>query len=414
MKQTQDISQVIRQLHISASSELDERVRGEIAKAAASAPAAPSEPEPTFGQILALFMKKKATRYTFATTLGLALLVVLVLNHSITSAWAMDQAIEALKKYRGIHIAGYVKNRVSGETTSLDIWARSDITGNLVEIGLARAGNVTTWTKDNKTYTYDQAQKTVYVEPGINFFTPWFGPKLLARLAGLKDYQAVEGDDPATGQKRVVVTASTETYTGPQSFLMEFDARTKLPISIKQWRNLKREGAPLCSFEKIIYFENLPDSTFDFQPPAGTPFTDMPIWVPEANLSLLSNPKCGISAEGMTREQACRKILEQMWTAWIQNDLTRVHELFPLTATVPDELLHDLSRDDRVVEILKIGGIERTGSSKLGPLALVPTWVRHQSGADQEVWMIIQFRKTDQGTSCVIHGVHGYALNVKE
>ena len=414
MKQTQDISQVIRQLHVPASSELDERVYSEITKAAAPAPTVPSELKPTFGQILALFMKKKATHYTLATTLGLALLVVLVLNHSTTSAWAMDQAIEALKKYRGIHITGYVKNRTSGETTPLDVWARSDVTGNLVEIGLARAGNITTWTKDSKTYDYDQAQKTVFVEPGINFFTPWFGPKLLARLAGLKDYQAVEGDDPATGQKRVIVTCSTETYTGPQSFLMEFDSRTKLPISIKQWRNLKREGAPLCYFEKIIYFENLPDNTFDYQPPAGTPFTDTPLSVPEANLSLLSNPKCGISAEGMTQEQACQKILEQLWTARIQNDLTRVHQLFPLTATWPDELLHEMSMEDKVVKVLKIGGIEGTGGSKLGPLALVPVWVRRESGSEQEIWMIIQVRKTDQGTSCVVHGIHGYALNAKE
>jgi hypothetical protein len=63
---------------------------------------------------------------------------------------------------------------------------------------------------------------------------------------------------------------------------------------------------------------------------------------------------------------------------------------------------------------LKIGGIERTGRSKLGPLAQVPSWIRYQDGNEREVWMLVQFRETDQGTSCVVHGPHGYALNVKE
>jgi hypothetical protein len=96
---------------------------------------------------------------------------------------------------------------------------------------------------------------------------------------------------------------------------MEFDVRTKLPVSMKIWRNLKQEGAPSCDFEKLVYFEDLPDSAFNFQPPAGTPFTDMPLTVPEASLSSMSDPKCGISAEGMTREQACQKILEQLGAA---------------------------------------------------------------------------------------------------
>jgi hypothetical protein len=63
---------------------------------------------------------------------------------------------------------------------------------------------------------------------------------------------------------------------------------------------------------------------------------------------------------------------------------------------------------------LKIGGIERTGRSKLGPLALVPIWYRSQDGMVGKVWMIVQFRETEPGASCVVYGPHGYALNVKE
>ncbi len=84
---------------------------------------------------------------------------------------------------------------------------------------------------------------------GLN---PRFGPKLLAQLARMKDYKACEGEDPATGQKRVIVTCSLEIPTGPHSFQMEFEVRTKLPVSMKIWRNLKRDEAPDDCFEKLV------------------------------------------------------------------------------------------------------------------------------------------------------------------
>jgi len=412
MKQTQDISHVIRQLHVPASSKLDERVYGEIAKTAVPSPA-PSGAAIAVAEIFRLLLKKKSTRYTLATTLGLVLLAVLALNRSTTSAWAMEQAIEALKKYRAVHISGYMTT--GGGTVPLDAWARADATGDWLETGLAKVGKTTVWTTDNKTYLYDDAHKAVFVEQGITFgLNPWLGPKLLTQLARVKDYKAVEGEDPATGQKRVIVTCSLEGLSGPQSFFMEFDARTKLLVSVKSWQNKEREGPPNCYFQKILYFQDLPDSAFDFQPPAGTAFTNKTLTIPEAGLLALSDPSCGISAEGLTREEACEKILKQLWQARVKNDVTRIRQLCPLTATWSDEMLRESGGQNHPAQLLKIGGIERTGYSKLGPLALVPLWIRYQDGMEQKVWMLVQFRDTDQKASCVVQGAHGYALNPKK
>jgi hypothetical protein len=409
MKKTQDISQVIRQLHTPASSKLDERVYAEIAKAAVIRSGAPS----ALAEIFTLLLKKKSTLYTLATTLGLVLLVVLALNRSTSSAWAMEQAIEALKKHKALHITGYATT--GHATTPLDVWARADVTGNLVEMGLAKWGDMTVWTRDNKTYTYDHDHNTVFVEPGITFgLNPWLGPKLLTRLARMKDYKAFEGEDPATGQKRVIVTCSIELPTGPHSFLMEFDVRTKLLVSVKGWLNLKQEGAPNWSFEKVVYFEDLPDSAFGFQPAAGTQFTDKPLTIPEASLSSLSDPSSGISTEGMSQQQACENILRQLSEAWARHDLARIRQLWPVTATWPDQMLRESDDQTEGAQLLKIGDIERTGRSKLGPLALVPMWVHYKDGTEREVWMLVQFRDTEQGTSCVVQSTHGYALNVKE
>jgi hypothetical protein len=407
MKNDQDISKVLRQLHVPASSKLDERIHAEIDNAVT-----PSGPELTFGQILTLLLKNKSIRYTLATTAALALLVVLILNHSTSSAFAMDQAIEAIKKYRGIHMTG-LYTTPKGQTP-LDAWARSDTTGNRLEVGLLTVSDVTVWTRDNKTYTYDRDEKKGYVQPGIDLEL-WFGPKVLAELANLKDYQAVEGDDAATGQRRVVVTCSLQNFHGPESLVLEFDARTKLLVSGKSWANLNREGQPICSIDRILYFENLPDSTFAFQPPADTQFTNHPLEVSEAILPVLSDPQYGISANGTTQEQACQSLLEQFWTAAIKDDWAQVRQLCPITATWPDELFRGLGDPNEIAaQVVKIGAIEQTGSSKLGSLALVPVRIRYQDNSVRDNLWVVQFRETDHGTSCVVAAPCGSGLDVKE
>ena len=417
MKKPQDITEIFRQMRVPASSNLDERVHREIDNTMTSAATTSFDAQPTLGQIFALILKKQSTRYTIATTLVLAALVALVLIHSTPSAWAMEQAIETLKKYRGLQLSGDFTP--DGKTSPFDLWLKADASGDSVEAVLGKVGDAATlWTKDNQTYTYVRNDKTVYVEPGITeALNPWPGPKLLAQLATAKDYKAIEGDDPATGRRRVVVTCSSETTpSGPQSYLLEFDVRTTMLVSMKIWHNARQDGTPYLDFERILYFEDLPDSTFDFQPPSGTLFTNQPLTISDAGVSVpaLSDPNCGISAEGMTREQACQKILQQAWAANFKYDFARIRQLFPLAANASDESLRAAIKQAGVVQLLKVGGIERTGHSKLGPLALVPSWVRAGNGTVTEVWMIVQFRETDQGPSCVIYDSHGYALNVKE
>ncbi len=417
MKKTQDISQIFRQMRVPASSKLDERIHREIDNALPSTDPAPSDAQLTLGQILGLILRRQSTRYTIATTLVLAGLVALALIHSTPSAWAMDQAIETLKRYRGLQLSGRYTDE--SKTSPIDLWLRADANGDAVEALLAKAGDkAAVWTRDNQTRTYVAGDKKVYVEPGITeAFNPWPGPKLLALLATAQDYQAIEGDDPATGRRRVVVTCSSElTADGPQSYLLEFDVRTKMLVTMKIWRNSRRDGTPFLDFEKILYFEDLPDSAFDFQPPPDAAVTNMALTVPDAGAGtpVLSDPTYGISAEGMTREEACQKILQQTWAANFKYDFARLRQLVPLASDMSDEALRTAIKQAGTTSLLKIGGIEKTGSSKLGPLALVPSWVRAGDGTVMKVWMIVQFRETDHGTSCVVYGPHGYALNVKE
>src|SRR5258706_14027806 len=62
MKEIQDISQVIRQLHTPASANLDQRVYGEITKAAAVPASGPPPPEVHLPKNFRQFLNKKTTR----------------------------------------------------------------------------------------------------------------------------------------------------------------------------------------------------------------------------------------------------------------------------------------------------------------------------------------------------------------
>ena len=413
MKQTDNLPQMIRRLRVPASVALDEKVHAAIAEAAGRpTPAAVCLPDLTLWQVLSIVMKKRSTQYTLGTALGLALLVAVVLNHSTTSAWAMEQAIEVLQKYKAVHLRGYTA-AAGGGTGPVEVWARADTRGTASEACLARMGAITVWVEGNQTYAYEPGQNKVWVEPGITAgLNPWFGPQFLTTFARVRDYQAHEGTDAATGQKRVVATGSLPTVLGPQSFLIEFNAETKLPVTLKGWRNLNRHGPPEFVFDQIIYFENLPDSAFRFAPPPGAQFVDKPLTVPEENLAALSDPQSGLRVDGLTREEASRKLLEQLWAACIQDDLSRIRELCPLTAAWSDELVRASAQQDEVVKLLRVGGIERTGQSRLGPLALVPSRLQCKDGQVREIRMVVQFRSTEHGVSCVVHGPHGNAIEV--
>jgi hypothetical protein len=273
------------------------------------------------------------------------------------------------------------------------------------------------WTKDNSTYTYVPDQNTILYEDAVTLgISHWLGPELFKLLMTLKDTKTTYVRDPATGRKLAILSASLTDAVGPKSFQIEFDVETKLPTSIKNWDNLRRKGRPTFSTTKIRYFEQLSDSTFSVETPADAKYIEKPIFIPEANLDILSNPDCGISAEGLTKEQACQKILSQLFNAVIEGDLKLIRNLVPLSSLWNEESLKNILRigqTDEIVEVLQIGKISKENSSRLGPIAVVPITTKRR---DETIWQdkfVIQFRNIADRTSCVVHGPYGLPIQLE-
>jgi hypothetical protein len=369
---------------------------------------------PADRKIWRTIMKSRTVRLAVAVIL-IAVLFGTFFGKLTKPAWALEQAITAMQKYTACNAI-----LIDSGGMVFDCWAKAEPSGELSDQVVLKGSNgAVVWVKDNKTYYYNPQTNTVEVDDAKTAgFSPWPGPELLELVSKADDARTVFGKDPTTGRGRVVMTGSLASTFGPISWSIEFDAETKLLVSYTQWDNTRRSGAPKFSVVKITYFEELPDSFFAVDVPRNVAYTPKPLLLPEANLALLGNPDHGIPTEELTREQASRQILEQVYKASMAGDLQTIRKLCPLTDTWSEELLKAVilpeDENKRLVEVVKIGAICREGSSRLGPFVVLPTRLKTKDGRVWEEKQIVQFRQIAGKESCVVYGPYGIASEVKE
>lgn len=363
-----------------------------------------------------IIMKSRITKFAAAAVIiaGFAIGINLF---TATPAWAIEQTIEAMKQYNGAYLTGVCPGQ-TGALVSFELWVQANNAHNSTKnIVVKLDDGLIRWTRDNSTFTYIPDQHVVLVEDAVTTgFTHFLGPELLELLSKLEDARTTYGYDAATDREYAMLSGSLTDVSGAKFLKVEFDVQTKLIISIKQWDSLRPQGVPAFYASTIRYFEELPDSTFEVQIPADVTYVEQPLTVPEANLDLLSLPHYGISTEGLTREEACRRILDQLYTAVIEGDLERFKKLAPVSAGWTDDFLKNILRigsDNATIEILEIGGISKEGVSLLGPLVTVPVTTKRQDGTVWQDKIIIQFRETNGKSSCVVHGPQGLPVQLQ-
>ena len=98
--------------------------------------------------------------------------------------------------------------------------------------------------------------------------------------------ELVRGKDAATGRDRVMLLCSMIDVHGPQSWIMEFDVISKLPVAFKHWENLDRSGPPKFEAFKLTYYEGLQDSVFDVHVPGKPEYVEKPLTIPDENIGI--------------------------------------------------------------------------------------------------------------------------------
>jgi hypothetical protein len=407
MKPSENIENLIKDMPINTNPKKDREVLDDVMNAMEESKKEPSIKINTWRVI----MQNRITKFGSAAAV-LMILIYVLFGNSGRTAWAFEQAIEAVKNYKAVYMEGTIPDG------SFECWVRSDDTGTQSKDFVVKTSNgIIAWVKDGSTYAYVPQENNVYYEDAVTSgFSQWLGPELLEMLASMKSTRVLYGRDPETGRQRVTVMSSLFDATGPKSFVIEFDSETKLAVSMKQWDNMDMSGRPAFSAAKIIYYKDLTDGLFNVNIPGNVKYVEKPLTIPEENIGLLSNPNDGIPAEGLSGQEACEKILTDMWDAIIAGDIDTIKRLCPVCANLDDEFILQFiirtGKGNQIVELVSIGKISKEGQTKLGTIAAVPVISKCKDGTKMEDKMIVQFRNFAGGPSCVIHGPYGISQQV--
>ncbi|UCF42753.1 MAG: hypothetical protein JSV99_09195 [Planctomycetota bacterium] len=214
-------------------------------------------------------MKAKITKLAAAAVIIVAAaLSVSILTNLTSPAWAIDETIEAMQKFNGAHVQGisYEQN-ISGD--SFTLWARANEDHNKPCEFRLEGNVVTKVVKQDMTYNYNYDENVVTIRHWqVAQLDPWMHADFFGNAREHADkWDVLCGRDPETGRERIFLTCAFEKYD--RSLWIEFDAETKLLTRLKQWNNTNFSGAPAFCFEKIVYFEELPDELFEFEIPEG-------------------------------------------------------------------------------------------------------------------------------------------------
>ncbi len=229
-------------------------------------------------------MKSKITKLAAAAVIIVAVvLTVTILDRTVTPTWAIDDTVKALSQFNGIYLSGVFGvpiEKISrgedlvlrdGENMPVEFWMQANEERTRSENYRIEAGDGTVWSVYNsKTYKYDPMSNTVQVRSGRGIemsIWPCGDDYLTKAQEFMQDWQVMYGKDAVTGRDCAFITFSNPSQG--QSWWLEIDLETNLPVRAKGWHNTRREGTPSMNFQRIIFFEKLPDDIFEFEIPEG-------------------------------------------------------------------------------------------------------------------------------------------------
>ena len=234
-------------------------------------------------KIWRIIMKSQITKLAAAAVIIVAVVVtVTILDRTVTPAWAIEDTVKALDQYNGIYLGGVVGVPIKkigrgedlvlrgGENMSVEYWMQANEERTRSENYRIEAGDGTVWSVYNKmTYRYDPKGNTVQVQSGRGIeMSLWASGDFLSKLKeAMQDWKVMYGKDTVTGRDYAFITFSNPSQG--QSWWLEIDLETNLPVRAKGWHNTRREGTPSMNFQRIIFFEKLPDEIFEFEIPEG-------------------------------------------------------------------------------------------------------------------------------------------------
>ncbi len=401
MRPTEKIKKLFVKSNVTVSSELDDKIINDAFQALEKSRKTKSAAlQPNIWRII---MKSRITKLAAAAAVILiAVIGLTLLDKSVTPAWAIEDTIKALEHIYSIKISGIVTNDSGEIEVNFILWAKPN--EDSTETGELRfeipGRQVTVVALSGKTYTYKPKENVVSITEYKNFsINPWLGSKFFNSIKKfVENWKISYGKDEETGKESIFATFLHPTES--QSWWFQFDSDTKLPVRFKQWLNTNFEGKPQFYATSIEYNPELPDGTFEFEIPDGAKVIKVPKKLP----GYFDDPNVGISAEGLTDEEACLVLVEDYWRAIIDGDWEYLAQLRPICNVKEWEFKYKRN-EIWPIEVLEIGQPSQKEDCNIGPV--VSCMVKYSDGQIKNIHMVVKFREIDGNRSCVIAGTYG-------
>ncbi|MHC4131788.1 MAG: LolA family protein [Planctomycetota bacterium] len=219
-------------------------------------------------------MKNKITQIAAAVIILVGFLAVIsLIAESDTSAYAVQQTIEAMKNVSVVHIFGR-----NWEEKEVEMWAQiNPETGRGEYYWLSDPSIQTTIVATpEESYIYNASDNTVRIKDGLGISSV-FSPgrfleemtKMTNRLDGtISDYMIY---DPKAGKDLILLIMASERI----DLQATVDPDTKLPLSVDIIGGSQPgSNEVLKRAEQMYYNEQLPEGIFEFEVPLGSEIVD--------------------------------------------------------------------------------------------------------------------------------------------
>lgn len=330
-----------------------------------------------------ILKSKIATLATAAVLILAVILGTMLFNVSVSSAYAFEQTIGALQNVTTVHVIGTnwddnrfeAWNKINPETGKAE-WVCIDETPHGNKIASTPKGSCI-WDANGTV-----VKLTNRIISTNDFRYSHVFKELSERTSHPRDDEQItvyREKEPASGKEFIVISAVTKL----KDYKIYIDPVTKLPVRTIYDRadNMQQ----ICkTADQIFYNVELPEGMFDFE-------------IPEEfvrDYSVLEAPNKGMSAEGLTHEEASVLIAEKYWKAATLADWDMCQQLAPL-----DRSWNTGFRRNPPVELIEVKQpYPERGCSGL----IVPCIVRYKDGKVKDSKAVVNYRQINDQPSVII------------
>jgi hypothetical protein len=334
MRPADNISKSFKKLHVPTSTQLDEKIYGEISRTVAET----DNKKLAFIQpnIWRIIMKKPIAKLvTAAAVILIAAIGISLLQNSATTAYAIEQTIEAGQDMRYLH---FYFSSLDSNTTFKEAWLEYDDSGQIKNIrvnwynqlsgdmvAVWKEGGTQYWTKKKKTLKFFEDE--IYTKKFVGFAKRYDPTRTVENLYDLerKGDVEIEIQESPDKTKPIILTCTwlPNTFitegTSPQMREIVFvDQVTKLVTSIELYELVDDKYVGLGCWKYPDYDTLFEPGIFDLEEEA-------PADVKRLDLMTLD---IGLEQTDLTKKEIAVKVVRSFLQALITKDYDRAIKIY--------------------------------------------------------------------------------------